>query len=78
MKDYVRSHKTAVAIAIFLVAFGLFHYAKPAFSYGADGEFLPFGVGYRNKTVVPVWVVAIVFAIMSYVAVLAWCRYNVF
>ena len=54
----IRSHKTATAISIFIVMFTLFHYVKPGFAYGTDGEFRSFGVGYRNKTVVPIWAVA--------------------
>lgn len=64
-------NKTSLAICFFLLAFASFHYIKPGFAYGSDGEFLPFGVGYRNKTVVPVWVVVIVLAILAYVTVLA-------
>jgi len=73
-KDYIRSHKSAVAIFIFLALFSLFHYMKPGFAYGNDGEFRQFGVGYRNKTVVPVWVVAIALAISSYLLVLFMCQ----
>ena len=74
MNDYIRSNKSAVAIFIFIAIFSTFHYLKPGFAYGSDGEFRSFGVGYRNKTVVPVWVVAIALAIFSYVVVLALCR----
>jgi hypothetical protein len=74
-KDYVRLHKSSVAIVLFLVAFFLFHYVKPGFAYGNEGEFRTFGLGYRNKTVVPIWVVAIALAVLSYVVVLAICTY---
>ena len=76
MQDYVRTHKTSVAIVLFVILFSLFHYAKPGFAYGNDGDFRPFGVGYRNKTVIPVWVVAIVLAIITYLCVLAYCRFT--
>jgi hypothetical protein len=39
--------------------------------YNEEGGFRPFGVGYRNKTVIPIWLVAIVLAIFSYVVVLS-------
>lgn len=73
-QEYVRTHKTSVAIVVFVILFSLFHYVKPGFAYGNDGEFRPFGVGYRNKTVIPVWIVAIVLAIFVYLGVLAYCR----
>lgn len=72
-KMVIMKNKTSIAIVLFLVLFGIFHYFKPGFAYGKDGEFRPFGVGYRNKTVVPVWGVVIVLAILCYLAVLQFC-----
>jgi hypothetical protein len=43
---------------------------KPAFAYMPDGSFRPFGVGYKHKTVVPIWLVAISLAILSYLFIL--------
>jgi hypothetical protein len=74
-KIFIQQHKASFAIAIFIVLFALFHWTKPGFAYGRDGEFRQFGVGYRNKTVVPIWVVAIILAILSYLAVLLFIRY---
>jgi len=69
-QQYIRLHKANFAILLFLILFGTFHFIKPTFAYGPDGEFRPFGLGFQNKTVVPVWVVAISLAILSYLAVL--------
>ena len=73
-KSFVRQHKTNYAIALFLILFTLFHLAKPSFAYGKDGEFRQFGVGYKNKTVVPIWGVSITIAIFSYLVVLYYLR----
>jgi hypothetical protein len=43
---------------------------KPGFLYNKDGSIKTFGLGYKKKTVVPVWVVAIILAILSYYLVL--------
>jgi hypothetical protein len=69
--QYIRGHKTTVAIFIFLILFTIFHLLKPGFAYTEDGGFRQFGLGYKNKTVIPVWVVAIVLAIFSYLFVVA-------
>jgi hypothetical protein len=45
------------------------HLLKPGLVYDKDGSFREFGVGYRHKTVIPIWVVSIVLAILSYIAV---------
>jgi hypothetical protein len=34
-----------------------------------DGSFREFGVGYKNKTVIPIWVVSIIIAILCYLAI---------
>ena len=67
---YMRTHKTAIAIFLFLILFSIVHSLKPGFAYSDDGGFRQFGLGYRNKTVIPIWIVAIILAIFSYVMVL--------
>jgi hypothetical protein len=67
---FIRNNKSTIAIIIFLCLFSLVHWMKPSFAYGPDGEFRPFGLGYRNKTVLPIWTISIVLAILSYLAVL--------
>jgi hypothetical protein len=37
--------------------------------YTKEGGFRQFGVGYKQKTVVPIWIVAIMLAILCYVGV---------
>lgn len=73
-QSYVRMNKTTFAVIIFLILFTLFHVMKPAFAYGPDGEFRQFGVGYKNKTVLPVWTISISLAILSYMMVLFYLR----
>jgi len=69
LKGFVRYHKLNVTIFLFLVLFTLVHLLKPGLVYDKDGSFREFGVGYRHKTVIPIWVVSIVLAILSYIAV---------
>lgn len=64
-------YKPTIAILLFLILFSIVHYLKPGFAYDEKGAFRPFGLGYRNKTVIPIWIVAIILAIFSYVIVLA-------
>jgi hypothetical protein len=73
-RSVVRLYKTNYAIALFLILFTSFHACKPSFAYGKDGEFRQFGVGFQNKTVVPIWAVAISLAIFSYLAVLFYLK----
>ena len=74
MKAFVNQNKVNIAILLFLVLFSIVHITKPNIIYNEEGGFRPFGVGYRHKTVIPIWGVAIVLAIFSYLAVLVYVR----
>ena len=74
IKSFIRYHKLNVSIFIFLVLFSIIHFIKPGFLYNKDGGFRPFGVGYKHKTVIPVWVISIILAILSYLGVLYYLR----
>lgn len=71
-KRFLQRNRTSLAIFIFLVLISSIHYLKPSFLYFPDGSFRVFGVGYRNKTILPVWLIAILLAIFSYLAVCLW------
>jgi hypothetical protein len=75
-KKFVRFNKLSVAIFIFLIIFSIIHYVKPTLLYTSDGGFRQFGVGYRNKTVLPIWIVAIVLALLCYLAVLYYITFG--
>lgn len=70
LSTIIRYHKVSSAIIIFLILFSIIHYMKPGFAYNSDGGFRPFGLGYRSKTVIPIWLLAILLAIFCYLMVL--------
>lgn len=74
-KTYIREHATLFSIVLFLIIFGFIQVMKPAFLYNADGSIREFGVGYKNKTILPVWLLSIILGILCYVAVLAYVAY---
>ena len=69
-KKFIKINKLSISIALFLVLFTMLHYFKPGFIYTKDGGFRQFGLGYKNKTVLPIWLFAIIFAIFSYLGIL--------
>jgi uncharacterized membrane protein len=69
-RKLLRNYKVQFAILLFLLMFSLVHYMKPSISYMPNGAFRQFGVGYKHKTVVPIWAVAIFLAILSYLAII--------
>lgn len=69
-RKMLRIYKVPYAVLLFVILFSVFHYLKPSFSYLPNGGYRPFGVGYKHKTVIPVWLVAVVLGILSYTFVL--------
>lgn len=66
----IRENKTLVSILLFLIIFGFIQLLKPSFLYNSDGSIREFGVGYRNKTIMPLWLFSIVLGILCYLLVL--------
>jgi hypothetical protein len=75
IKGIVRNNKLSISILLFLIIFTIIHYIKPSVLYNPDGSFREFGVGYTNKTVVPIWLISIILAILSYLAVISYLMY---
>ena len=75
LKIFIKKNKLNVSLLIFLILFFTIRYMKPTIVYDENGEFRPFGVGYRHKTVIPIWLVAIITAIFSYLFVLSYLAY---
>lgn len=69
-KGLIVYHKLTVSILIFLAIFFIIHHSKPALMYDKDGAFRQFGVGYKHKTVIPIWLVSIMLSILTYTFVL--------
>ena len=71
-KTAMRKNKVAVSILLFIVVYGIFYIAKPAFAYNEDGTLKPFGLGYSNKTVILAWLVAIILVILCYYLIMVY------
>jgi len=69
LKEFVFQYKIYVTILLYLVIFLLIHLTKPSLLYNEEGSFRPFGLGYRHKTVISMWVISIVVAVFCYLAI---------
>ena len=69
-RNYIRENVTTISIILFIVMFGLLVLLKPAFLYNKDGSIREFGIGYKNKTILPIWLVSIILGILSYLFVM--------
>jgi hypothetical protein len=69
-RSYIRENATLFAIILFLFMFGSIQMLKPACLYNPNGSIREFGVGYRNKTILPLWLLSLILGIVSYLIVL--------
>jgi hypothetical protein len=68
-RNFIRDNVTLVAIILFITIFSMIQLSKPAFLYNTDGSIREFGVGYKNKTILPIWLLSIVLGIVCYLIV---------
>ncbi len=76
LEKFINPGSTTYSIILFIVLMLLIQYFKPAFLYNQDGSYKVFGLGYRNRTVVPIWLIVFILAILSYLLILNLMNYN--
>jgi hypothetical protein len=69
MKNIIRNNLAGAAILLYVGIFMLVQYMNPSFIYNDDGSLREFGIGYSSKTIFPIWLVAIILGILSYLTV---------
>jgi uncharacterized membrane protein YozB (DUF420 family) len=72
-KSFIVKNQTVSSIIVFLALFLSISLLKPKFLYNNDGSIRSFGIGYKNKTIMPIWLLAIILGIFSYLAVIYYC-----
>jgi hypothetical protein len=68
-RNFIRDNVTLVSIILFVIIFSMIQLSKPMFLYNTDGSIREFGVGYKNKTILPIWLLSIVLGIVCYLIV---------
>lgn len=69
LRTFLRHNVLNNSILLFVLLFSIIHFTKPSLVYNKDGSFRDFGVGFRDKTIVSIWVVSIILAILCYIFV---------
>jgi hypothetical protein len=68
-KAYIRENITLIAVVLFVFIFGLIQIMKPSCFYNNDGSIREFGIGYKNKTILPIWLLSLILGILCYLTV---------
>tara|TARA_B110000438_G_scaffold303369_1_gene364525 strand:+ start:1581 stop:1823 length:243 start_codon:yes stop_codon:yes gene_type:complete len=73
-KSVVKNNITSFSILLFVILFAIVQILSPAFLYNEDGSLREFGLGTKKKTVLPIWLFAVIIAILAYLSVLYYCN----
>ena len=66
----IRRNITTITILLYILMYCGVVLLKPSFLYNPDGSLRQFGVGYKSKTILPLWLIAVILAVISYYCVL--------
>jgi hypothetical protein len=69
LRTFIRHYRLNISILLFIIIFTTIHLIQPSLLYNKDGSFRKFGVGSQDKTVISIWVIAIILAILCYISV---------
>jgi len=75
IQNFVRQNQALFSILLFLLFFFLIQYDKPSCLYNTDGSLRTFGVGYKNKTILPVWLLSLLLGILCYIFIKYYITY---
>ncbi len=76
IKQFFNKNITLVSIIFFIIMFILLIVIKPEIVFTKNGKPRDFGLGYKNKTILPIWLFVIILSIFSYLAVLFYIQFN--
>ena len=73
VKKEILENPAYCSIVLFIGFFFAIVYGYPSLVFEEDGSIRQFGVGFRRKTVFPMWMLAIFLGIISYLLVQMYC-----
>jgi len=67
---------TLSSIILFIIIFGFIQIMKPSCFYNKDGSIREFGIGYKNKTILPIWLLSLVLGLVCYLTVMYYVTFS--
>ena len=58
-----------ISIMLFIGIMCILYTMKPALIFDQNGGYRQFGIGYSNKTILPIWLATIFISILSYLGI---------
>ena len=74
-RSFVRRNIPLFALALYIILYGVLIFSKPSLIYDKNDCLRNFGRGYTTRSILPVWLLSIIIAILSYFAVMYYVTY---
>ncbi len=71
----MKENITLISIVLFVCIFLIIQFTKPAFLFKSDGSLRIFGIGYKTRTILPIWLFSIILGILCYLLVMFYITY---
>jgi len=78
LRQFVVTNINLVSIIVFLLLFAIIMVTKPNIMFDKNEKPREFGIGYKNKTILPLWLAVIILAIISYLTILCYINFKRF
>lgn len=65
-RAFLRNNISTISILLFFAIYSIIIYLRPGFLYNNDGSLRQFGLNNNKKTIIPIWLLVILIAIISY------------
>ena len=75
-KIFIRQNIHYLSIILYFIIFSILVTSKPAIIFNEDDSIKQFGIGYQNKSVIPMWLTVILVSIFSYLIILYLITYS--
>ncbi len=73
-KTFIKNNIISTTIFLFIIIYICIIYIKPSFLFTNHGAIRHFGLGKRNSTIIPIWLMIIILVIFIYMSVLCYIR----
>ena len=67
---FIKKHIVPLSVVCFLIIYGIMIIMKPSFLYNRDGSLREFGMGRTKNTIIPIWLMSIFIAVLSYIGLM--------
>ena len=78
IRQFIQKNIPLISIIIFIIFYIFLIIFKPSLVFDKNGLPRDFGIGWKNKTICPIWLIILIMGIFSYLLVLYYVNFNKF